>query len=346
MSILDIKLADLQATVASSLQSKLKTDPATLKYHLLGVLGDVMAAGFYSGTGQVKYAIRQTNILTADEEYLLKLLEIEGIFRNPATKATGYVIFTGSNNISIPIGLKITTGSNLTYTTQESKKIQNGKAVVLVVCDVAGLVGNLHASTKLYIQNPISQINQEVFVDAEGINGGNEVEGIEELRARGLASKRQGNMYGKKGDYIIWVKQQSVVDKAWEKPHSGTKCVLLILCLAKNNRRLSVSEIASLTEHMNNVVPTDVLFEVASPVLIPVDFKLQISPNTISVQQAILSNLSDFFEKLEPNAQVSNFELQTLIARTDGLTSVNLLEPQGIYMAENEYPILGEIIYV
>lgn len=130
---------------------------------------------------------------TAHGKQLDALMPYSGISRNPATHATGAVVFTGTAGTNVEMGTKITKVDEIVYLTLEDVVIaQDGTARVEIMAEEAGVSGNAEIGTISEILNPMDGLNSVTNIEA--ITNGSEVESDAELRDRAdLAVEGQGS---------------------------------------------------------------------------------------------------------------------------------------------------------
>lgn len=135
-----------------------------------------------------------------DEENLIKHGQSFGIERKQATKAHGEVTFILQEKaeVNIPIGTIIETEDGKQYKTTTSN---TSDLKVQVIALLAGQKYNLTQGVELNLINPINGVVNAI-VSEKGINGGVDIENIENLRERIKFRKRNPPRCGTESDYI------------------------------------------------------------------------------------------------------------------------------------------------
>lgn len=156
---------------------------------------------------------------TADEAGVRQWGALFGVTANPATEATGPVVFTGTNTTNIPAGTEIRIGTQL-YTTDALGTISAGEATIAVTASEVGEAGNAPVAATGTLTNPIAGIDSVVTVDTGGLTGGTDAEDIEAYRTRVLNRMRNPPRGGTTADYEAWISETPTVDtfKSWVYP--------------------------------------------------------------------------------------------------------------------------------
>lgn len=115
--------------------------------------------------------------------YALELLgDVFGVRRNPATRATGYVTFTGNDGIGIPEGTQLQSISGMFYRTTEDVVITGGLATSSIIAEAYGQGSNTSVDTVTIISIPIPNVTS--VTNEEEITGGENQETDVQLRER------------------------------------------------------------------------------------------------------------------------------------------------------------------
>src|SRR5690606_20251025 len=90
--------------------------------------------------------------------------EMKGVFRHPATPATGTVVFTGQPGTVIPAGFVVLTeavGTSPAIEFQTKERVQigeDGTVTAVVECLEPGTIGNVAANTITLLSEPLNGI--------------------------------------------------------------------------------------------------------------------------------------------------------------------------------------------
>lgn len=170
---------------------------------------------------------------TSYGQYLDFLGEMKGVFRHPATPATGTVVFMGQPGTVIPAGFVVLTEATgsfpaIEFQTKERVQIgEDGTATAAVECLEPGTIGNVAANTVTLLSGPIAGVTS--VINPEPFSGGTEAEDDERYRERVLAAYDEP-LSGAKKDYERWAKEVPGVGAVyviplWDGP--GTVKVLI-----------------------------------------------------------------------------------------------------------------------
>lgn len=171
---------------------------------------------------------------TSYGKYLEFLGECKGVSKNPATKATGAVIFRGVENTIIPKGTIVTTASDddtesIEFELLETKIIGKTNTVeVIAECRIAGTIGNAQPNTITVLT---SSINGVESLSNNLFTGGTDIEDEEHYRQRVIEAEQNDFLSGSDSDYERWAKEVDGVGFAhvieeWNGP--GTVKVLIL----------------------------------------------------------------------------------------------------------------------
>ncbi len=86
-------------------------------------------------------------LLFSSGQNLDRVVEIIGVDRKPAVKATGSVTFSGTDGTDIPQGTRVATVEGVEFVTDALGTIAAGSVSIAVTANVAGISGNVAANT-------------------------------------------------------------------------------------------------------------------------------------------------------------------------------------------------------
>ena len=158
---------------------------------------------------------------TSYGQYLDFLGEMKGVFRHPATPATGTVVFTGQPGTVIPAGFVVLTEAAGTFPAIEFKtkeRVQigeNGTVTVAAECLESGTIGNVAANTITLLSEPINGVAS--VTNPEPFTGGTEMEDDDSFRERVLTAYDEP-LSGAKKDYERWAKEVPGVGEVYTVP--------------------------------------------------------------------------------------------------------------------------------
>lgn len=188
--------------------------------------------------------LKMANILklvfpqTSYEQYLEYLGECRGVFKNPATNATGVLKITGEASTYIKknsIFSSIATEDieAIEYITLEECYIgDNGEVTVNVECSQAGTVGNAPKNTITVLVTNISGIAS--VTNEVDFRNGTDIEDEENFRERVLDSYENEASSGSIGHYIQWTKEVDGVGRVYVTPEWNGPGTVKVSILDKN----------------------------------------------------------------------------------------------------------------
>lgn len=156
---------------------------------------------------------------TSYGQYLEYLGECRGVFKNPATKATGILSITGKASTYIKLGSIFSTVATdeleaVEYITIEDGYIDsNGQCDLIVECSVAGTIGNAPANSITVLVSNIPDIS--TINNKEAFKNGTDIEDEEHFRERLMSSYEEEASSGNIAHYERWAKEVEGVGRAY-----------------------------------------------------------------------------------------------------------------------------------
>lgn len=280
----------------ADIESRLPGADARLRRSNLNVLARVHAGAVHGLYGYLDWIARQILVDKADTEFLERHATIWlPAGRLPAAYAAGKVTVTGASGAVIPSGTVFKRADGAMYSSSAEATIVAGTALVAVVANVAGQVGNGVAGITLNLDSPIAGVNAAAVVTVGALTGGAEIESDSSLRARVLARIQQPPHGGAKHDYIAWAKEVPGVTRAWCYPLEMGDGTVTVRFVRDNDASLipDANEVAAVQAYIEAVRPVAGELFVVAPVAVPVNFTISITPATASVKAAVEASLRD-----------------------------------------------------
>ena len=197
-------------------------------------------------------------------------------------------------------------------------------------------------------------VDSYATVTGAGIAGGADAETDEEYLARVLAFLRNPSRYGRQGDFALWARDASPeVSAAWEFRHFGVFGAVLVQVINGNQTDgvHQVGSLAAIKNYINDVAPP-VLFDVRSPVIIPLNISVTLvrSEDSQSTRETVKMRLKEYMQiTARPGVRITAGALR--VALIDGVAVTNVTvklngSAEGIYAGTIlEYPVVGEITW-
>lgn len=214
----------------------------------------------------------QTAAKNGFSEELEKRCEEFGISRKPGTAAVGQVVFTGNENIAIPIGTIIQTSGGLQYVTTGSGTVQGGKTEVNIQALKVGSAYNVPANTINKL--PVQIVGITGVTNTEPTVGGTEIESNEELLNRLLLQVQKPATSGNINHYKIWATEVNGVGDAIVIPTWNGPGTVKVIILDSNRRSPSQKLINEVTAHIEEERPIGAKVTIAGAVEIPINISV------------------------------------------------------------------------
>lgn len=307
---------------------------------------------------------------TSYEEWLDLLGEAKDVFRNPPTKASGYLKVTGANGSYVPKDRIIYTESSDTpsigFLVLESTDIgETGEVMVMVECTEAGTIGNVAANTIIVPDKAMSGITS--VTNPTPFTGGTELESDEMFRERVMAAYEE-SLSGSDSDYIRWAKKvpgvgQVYVIPEWEGFGTGTTKILIMDANGQPANETLIGQVQKFlappeTKNRGGIAPVNANVTVAAPETILINITANITIKDGYGREAVLKdmkqNLMDYLGSIpitvddERTEYIYAEKVGHIILSTLGVEIYSNLKINSntspILIPIGEVPALGEVI--
>jgi len=349
-------LNDLIDRVSTDIASRLPgSSTALLRRSLAGVLARAEAGAVHSLYGYLEFIARQALPDTAEDEYLLRWSSIwlpNG--RKQATYANGLnaVQLTGTPGSVVPAGTFLVRTDGIQFVTLEAVSVGISGVAVSVRAELPGASSNTAAGVALSLLQPVTGVRSSALVVSPGIDGGVEQESIEALRARVINRIQKPPQGGSKDDYETWALEVPGVTRAWVYPLQmgpGTVTVIVADDSAVTAPIPSAATVAAAQAYISDDSRKPVTAEVfvVAPTVLTVNVSIQLSPNTLATQSAVLAELKDLFlREAEPGGLIPISKIREAASIATGVNDSNVLVPSGnVQAATGQIPILGSVTW-
>jgi uncharacterized phage protein gp47/JayE len=343
-------LPDLISRAEGDLQSRLGVGPL-LKRSFLAVIARMSAGAAHQLYGYLDWIAQQVLPDTAVEEILERWASIWGIKRIAASYAVGSVTLT-TNTVGvttvIPAGTLLTRSDGAQFaSTTDVVIVGAGSFPVPVSALTAGVAGNTPAGSQLQLVSPIAGVNSFTTASAGGLAGGAETEGETSLRARLLARIRRAPNGGSKADYVTWALENAGVTRAWCYPNNtglGTVGVAIVTDDAPGGPLPAQQVVDAVQAYIEERRPVTAEVTVYAPEPLYLNLSIALSPNTLSVQNAITVELQDLFRRRsEPGGVIYFSEISEAISTAAGEAHHSILSSS--YTGTGNFLLLGAITW-
>lgn len=293
------------------------------------------------------------------QDWLPRHAIIWGVPQVQAAPASGNAIAAGAPESNIPAGLGLSYQGTSYVTTAAVEIPSSGQASVPVEAVVAGTAGNLAAGAILTVTTPVEGLGvQQMTVDPNDIAGGLEAQSIPEWRQEILAKIRTEPSGGDYDDYVQWAQDALPgVIAACPAAACGQGAVAVFIAMVGPTGPIAATaeQVATVQAYINTQGrPVTANVTVYAATLNPINFSLQVRPNTAAIQAAAEDALALFFAQqpaasaaASPIGQTSYFsQLEDAIA-ADGETYHEILAPTADVPAPNlgALNVLGTVTF-
>jgi len=306
-------LADLLNRTRQSFRANLKGSDAWVWPNNVYASAKVIAGAIFEVFGFAAYIQKQMFAFSApDVESLTNHGAEYGIPRNPAAPASGNVVFTVTDNVTVNTNAVLQRTDGVQFiVTAGGTLATSGSLTVPVIAAADGAAGNTDANAPLAILSGVTSTSTTAptaAVDGNGLTLGADLEDIESWRARILFRKRNPPHGGAPADYVFWAGQVSgvsfyldrptvYVERLWQGP--GTVRVFPLMYGLYANGIPQAADVQRVQDYIETVKPAGAQVTVAAPIAVPVNVTISgLQPNTVDVQEAVRAELADAFQRL------------------------------------------------
>lgn len=297
-TLIDRAIADINARLPGA--------DARLALSNLNVLAHVHGGGVHGLYGFLEWLARQVMIDTAEVEYLDRWASIWGVVRVPAAAATGSAVLTGTTGTVVATGTLLARSDGVQYLTTGEVTLSGGTATAGVIAVSGGAAGNLSGGT-LSLVTPIAGVDAAAEITIAGLAGGADTETDDGLRTRLLDRIQTPPHGGAQHDYIAWALTVPGVTRAWVYPGELGLGTVTVRFVRDNDASLipDAGEVQAVQDYIDSVRPVTADVIVAAPVAVPLNFTIDITPDTAATRAAVEAELRDLLlRESEPGATI------------------------------------------
>lgn len=335
---------------ASEIESRLPGVLARVRRSLVGVLNRVVAGGLSALYKFAEFLNRQTWPDLADAEYLDGHGARWGVTRNAAVAATGTARFTGVDGTAIPLGTVVQRADGQEYATTEDAIVAAGQALVPVQGVAPGQASNTSINAALTLASPIAGITSGATAYT-ALAGGADVEDDEAYRVRVLARIREAPHGGREADYIQWAKEVAGVTRAWVYPGEQGPGTVVVRFMRDDDLAGAIpdaGEVATVQAYIEARRPVTAVPTVLAPVAVPMNFTIQLTPDTLAVRASVEAELADLIRRVaEPGGTILRTHIQEAISTAGGEVDHVLTAPAAnVGHAPGEIATMGVVTWL
>jgi uncharacterized phage protein gp47/JayE len=368
-------LSDLRTQTAQDIAAALPGADPLLRFSNLQILGTVLSGLSHLHYGYLDWIAQQAVPFTATDEFLEAWGALKGVYRNPATPASGTVYCTGANGSVVPAGTQLVRGDGVTFTTTAPGTIALETATLPAVADadpsgLNGAFGNTDSGALMNLGQAIAGVSSQVIV-ATPFTGGADLEADDALRARILQAYQNPPHGGDADDYVTWAEQVSGVTRAWCVPNGmgpGTVMVYVMLddaesvhggfpqgsngvAAAEPRDMAATGDQLAVANHIFPLQPVTALVYVVAPTPNTVNFTINgISGASADTKSAIAAAITTVFRQYSDIASGSSTVdlsyIESAIASVPNTAGFVITAPSAnIVSASGQLPKLGTVTY-
>lgn len=343
-------LATLVDRTAGDIESRLPGTDARLRRTVLNVLAVMHAGAVHGLYGYLDWLALQLMPDTAELEHLERWCAIWGVSRTAATMAAGSVIFTGNDAAVIPAGTVLQRSDGAEYTVDGEVIISSGSATADVTAVTGGADGNTVSGSALTLVSPITGVDSSATLDTD-ITGGDDPETDSNLRLRLLARIQQPPHGGADFDYEMWSLEVAGVTRVWVFPEYLGLGTVGVSFVCDGQAVTIIPDAATVTEvqdYIDERRPVTADVTVFAPTPVDLDFTIELTPSTSTVQAAVEAELEDLLvREAEPGGTILLSHIREAISLAAGETDHILTVPVAdVTHGTGEIAIMGAITWL
>lgn len=255
------------------LRTRIAADLAAMPAVLRDPLAITWARACHSQHGHLDWVDRQCSPLTCELERLYDWSALYGVDRLMATASIGYVMATGDAGTMVLANTQLRGYNGLDYTVLSAVALAGAETPVSVRCNSPGAAGNLLASQKLTLIDPVPGCASTLTVGPAGLTGGAEDEDVDDWRIRVADEWRttttRGARSGKDDDYRFWAKSAhpSVTTALIQRHVLGMGTVLVRpICNGLADRLPTPAVLDAVAAYLLDIAPATSDWRVVAPI--------------------------------------------------------------------------------
>jgi uncharacterized phage protein gp47/JayE len=345
-------LVDLRDQAAADIETYLPGGDARTRRTTVGVLSYAIAGAAQGLHANIQ--ARERNFLPderAEAEGVERWASLLGYWYLDATAAAGGLTVSGSNGAVLVAGTRLQYSDGTEYATTADLTLAGTSGSVAVEAQALGVAGNLPAGAKLTLLSPVSGINSTLIVDGSGLTGGADQEGVPALRGRVLSRLRLPPMGGSATDYVTWALEgHAAVTRAWVSPLEQGANTVVVRVVSDNEVDLipTTPVLDAVQTYIDTRRPVTAEVFVVAPVAVPLDFEIQLTPDSTALRERVTIALQDLLRReAEPGGTILRTHIaeaiSTAVGETDHLLS---LPAANVTHAAGEMAVFGVITWL
>ena len=343
-------LEETRQQTSTDIESWLKGTEARTRRSTLGVIAFSQAGAVNGLHAHIDYLHR--NFLPdeqADAEGVERWARRYGLWYRVATFAKGPVVVTGNSGAELPAGSLLQFTQDLVYATTSDIKLTGLSALVDVEAQTSGKASNLAAGARVTLLSPVPGISSVANVADTGIAGGEDAGDLDDLRAQVYRRMSEPPQGGSLADYETWALASHVsITRAWATEHEqGAGSVTVRIVCDNNLDPIPVRAVLDTCEayiDLRRPAGRRSIY-VVPPVATPVNYRIQVVPNTAQVRAAVEAELRDLHRReAQPGGSLLLSHIREVVSLAAGETDNSVLYPtENIVMGVGRLAVFGGI---
>ncbi len=305
------------------------------------------AGAVHGVNGHIEYLERNMLPDLCDEQWLLRHAGMKKCPRKEAQPAAGWLRISGvSDGITVSAGaVAVYQGSNpIQYVATEAATSSGGVLRLPITCSETGYHTNLDDGEGLILSEPVAGLSSSGVADS--VQGGTDLESIDDWRARVLDRWYFTPQGGSDTDYQVWAEEVPGVTRAWCYRNWMGIGTVGIFTVDDNSEVLvpSLATLIAVRDHIEPKAPVagSELYSLGVN-LKQVDHHIRVTPNTPQVRAAVTAALREFYRREGgPEQTIAPSRLSEAISAANGEYKHQLLAPTAEFTtAKGEIVALG-----
>jgi uncharacterized phage protein gp47/JayE len=293
------------------------------------------------------YILRQIFPDLADTENLERHAATYGIYRKPASKASGKITFTGQDGTVIPAGTQAGAFDGLVVVTTAEGIISDGSVTIAAQAIQSGVSGSLTLGQSLTVQNPPPGVGSAATVaddgNGNGFTGGADVESDSSLLARLLDRIQYPPAGGNEHDYQRWALEIPGITEAYVFPlrqGMGSITVVVLTSGTGAARIPGQTLLDSVKVHIDELRPVcDQFLQVLAPTSLATDVEVQVKAKTgnafAAIKPWVESAINGLLGEMDPLETLYISKLQAVVADVEGVLDSVIVMPAANIQAQD-----------
>lgn len=343
-------LPNLISTIRSDLLTRFESD-VVLRRLDAEVYARVMAAAAHTLYGYIDYLAKNMLPDLCDETWLVRHANLKRSPRKQPTTAGGYMRWEGvSAEVPIPSGTEIQTDDQTNYVTTGAQEFNQSERVLRVPVEAvsSGSAGNLDDGTPLRLLSPITGLSVTGYADS--VQGGTDLEDLEEWRSRVMARWYYTPQGGADSDYVAWATDVAGISRAWVfRNQNGPGTVgVMVATNDPDNPAPDPARVAAARDYILPLAPVagaSLSLYAAKSKIIPMEIALAVDSEASRV--AVVRELkATLLRDGSPSGRIYHSHLGDAVSRGSGGVAYRIINPDpdsDTELAADELPVLGDV---